>query len=133
MQNNQITQDPNIHITMSKSEREGDAILIQGNKFRKGSIDELDEFYDVLTEELMTEILSFHKTIPGYEKTPLVRLSALANSSGIGDIFVKDESHRFGLKAYKVLGGSYGILKNIERKLQTLKQARNQQIISKFV
>ena len=52
---------------------------------------------------------AFHKTIPGYAPTPLVSLTALTKRLDTGAIYVKDESFRFGLNAFKVLGGSYCI------------------------
>jgi diaminopropionate ammonia-lyase len=42
-----------------------------------------------------------------------VRLDALAKRLGVKGIYVKDESHRFGLNAFKVLGGSYAMAKYI--------------------
>ena len=51
----------------------------------------------------------FHASFPQYRETPLVELKNLADACGIRDIFVKDESLRFGLNAFKVLGGSYAI------------------------
>lgn len=59
----------------------------------------------------------FHESFPQYSVTPLQRLSNLANLLGVKDIFVKDESLRFGLNAFKVLGGSYAIAKYIAKKL----------------
>merc|ERR1712038_1913479 len=70
----------------------------------------------------MSNVLAFHQTIPGYQKTPLVRLRSLSKELGVKDIFIKDESHRFGLKAYKVLGGSYGCLKAVESELRKLEK-----------
>ena len=58
-------------------------------------------------------IHQFHQTIPGYEKTPLVSLSALAEKLHVKHIWSKDESKRFGLNAYKFLGVSYSIAKAI--------------------
>lgn len=51
----------------------------------------------------------FHASFPEYKKTPLVSLNALSKQLGIKGLFVKDESYRFGLNAFKVLGGSYAI------------------------
>ena len=65
-------------------------------------------------------MIEFHRTIPGYEVTPLVNLSSLSQDLGVKDVFMKDESHRFGLKAYKVLGGSYGCMKAVETLLSSL-------------
>lgn len=51
----------------------------------------------------------FHRSLPGYAPTPLVALPAQAAWLGLGSLWVKDESHRFGLNAFKGLGGSYAI------------------------
>ena len=55
----------------------------------------------------------FHQSFPEYSVTPLVELKSLAEELGVGNIFVKDESYRFGLNAFKVLGGSYAIAREI--------------------
>ncbi len=62
-------------------------------------------------------IRAFHRQLPGYKPTPLVRLGQLARTWDYTDIFVKDESPRFGLKAFKVLGGSYAVARLICQKL----------------
>ena len=59
----------------------------------------------------------FHRSFPKYHETPLVNLSRLAAYFGIKGIFVKDESFRFNLHAFKVLGGSYAIARYISREL----------------
>ena len=51
----------------------------------------------------------FHKTFPEYSETPLWELKNLASDLGVASIYIKDESYRFGLNAFKVLGGSYCI------------------------
>jgi diaminopropionate ammonia-lyase len=62
-----------------------------------------------LNAEKAEKIRSYHKSFPMYSPTPLVRLPETAKVLGLGDIFIKDESGRFGLNAFKVLGGSYAI------------------------
>lgn len=52
---------------------------------------------------------NFHRRFKSYEPTPLVSLSALARSLGITSLWIKDESQRFGLNAFKVLGAVYAI------------------------
>jgi diaminopropionate ammonia-lyase len=54
-------------------------------------------------------VLAFHKSFCEYAPTPLASLDALAADLGLGRIFLKDESKRFRLNAFKVLGGSYAI------------------------
>ena len=46
---------------------------------------------------------------PLYKETPLVDLKNLSKRIGLKNFFVKDESYRFGLNAFKVLGGSFAI------------------------
>lgn len=53
--------------------------------------------------------MNFHRSIPGYAPTPLYTLPALAQKLGVKNIYLKDESQRFGLKAFKALGGSYAM------------------------
>lgn len=60
---------------------------------------------------------ALHKSFLEYKETPLVSLNSLARDLGLGAIFVKDESKRFGLNAFKVLGGSYAIAKFLAAKL----------------
>lgn len=52
---------------------------------------------------------AFHAELPGYRPTELTELSALAKELGVGRVFVKDESTRMGLGAFKVLGASWAI------------------------
>ena len=53
------------------------------------------------------ETLRFHRSIPVYAETRLVSMQSLAKQAQVRAVFVKDESSRFGLKAFKGLGGSY--------------------------
>lgn len=59
----------------------------------------------------------FHKTIPGYAPTPLVSLDHLARKLGVTQVLVKDESKRFGLNAFKALGGSYAMARCLGQRL----------------
>lgn len=51
----------------------------------------------------------FHEGFKEYSKTPLVELKDFSKDNGISGIYIKDESKRFGLNAFKVLGASYAI------------------------
>ena len=48
---------------------------------------------------------------PGYQETPLRSAHHLASRLGLGSVWVKDESGRFGLGSFKALGGAYGVLR----------------------
>ncbi len=63
------------------------------------------------------KVCDFHKSFPMYEPTPLHELKDLSKKLGVKNIFIKDESYRFGLNAFKVLGGSYAIGSYIAEKL----------------
>ena len=67
--------------------------------------------------EQMEKAISFHRSFPQYTVTPLTRLSGLADYLGLKRLYVKDESYRFGLNAFKVLGGSYAIARCIADEL----------------
>ncbi|WP_173921623.1 diaminopropionate ammonia-lyase [Agromyces sp. Marseille-P2726] len=54
-------------------------------------------------------VVEFHRSLPGYGPTPLVEVSDLAVELGVGRVFVKDESSRLGLPAFKILGAAYAI------------------------
>ncbi len=68
-----------------------------------------------LKETIVNEILKtkngieFHSSLPNYEATPLVLLPKLSKKYNVGSIYIKDESTRFGLNAFKILGASYAI------------------------
>ncbi len=63
------------------------------------------------------KVREFHQSFPVYQPTPLVELNHLAQKLKIKNFFVKDESYRFGLNAFKVLGGSFAIGSYIAKQL----------------
>lgn len=67
--------------------------------------------------EQAKKVRSFHQSFAEYSVTPLVQLKDLAAELGVQGIYVKDESYRFGLNAFKVLGGSYAIAREIGSRL----------------
>lgn len=58
------------------------------------------------SEHELQTLRTIHRAIPGYAPTPLVSLEALAASLGLSAVYIKDESKRFGLNAFKALGVS---------------------------
>jgi diaminopropionate ammonia-lyase len=62
-----------------------------------------------LSPDAARRVLKFHRHWPGYAPTPLAELRRLASRLGLKGIFVKDESRRFGLNAFKCLGGTYAV------------------------
>lgn len=63
------------------------------------------------------KVRAFHRSFPEYSVTPLANLSGFAGEVGLRSVHVKDESYRFQLNAFKVLGGSYAIGNYIARRL----------------
>lgn len=61
-----------------------------------------------------SDVERFHLSMTSYRKTPLHCLSSLANELNVKGIYVKDESHRFGLNAFKGLGVSYALHRIME-------------------
>jgi diaminopropionate ammonia-lyase len=57
----------------------------------------------------------FHESFPQYAVTPMADLTKMADYLGLGSVRVKDESWRFGLNSFKVLGGSYSIARYIAK------------------
>lgn len=71
--------------------------------------------FAAVSQEEMTRALGFHQTIPGYSPSPLYSLSSLAARLGLQDILVKDESMRFDLQSFKILGSSYAVASHLAR------------------
>lgn len=60
-------------------------------------------------EKEIERVHEFNKSHSSYTKTPLLRLENLSKYLNVADIRVKDESYRFGLNAFKVMGGIYAV------------------------
>lgn len=59
----------------------------------------------------------FHRKLPGYDPTPLHEAPSLAERLGVGEVWVKDESSRHGLPAFKILGASWAAYRALVRRL----------------
>ena len=68
-----------------------------------------DKWLDAMGTEEIEKVRDFHRSFPQYAPTPLASLRNMADRLGLGGLLVKDESYRFGLNAFKVLGGSYAM------------------------
>ena len=72
-----------------------------------------DPVYDNFSLPILQSVYQFHTSIPGYQHTPLVELKHFASDIGVAKVWVKDESKRFNLNAFKVLGASYSLAKQL--------------------
>ena len=57
----------------------------------------------------ISKVRDFHRSFPQYSVTPLAALDNLAATLGVGGIYIKDESHRFGLNSFKALGATFAL------------------------
>lgn len=74
-----------------------------------------DRQLPVMAIEEVQKARTFHESFPQYNKTPLASLDNMAAHLGLKEVYVKDESYRFGLNAFKVLGGSFAMAKYIAK------------------
>ncbi len=72
-----------------------------------------DRQLSVMSLDCVDKARSFHSGFPQYSVTPLARLDGMAGYLGLAGLYVKDESYRFGLNAFKVLGGSFAMARYI--------------------
>lgn len=74
----------------------------------------LISFFD---EGSKNKVRAFHKTLLNFKPTPLIEMNKYEDIVGVNKLWVKDESHRMGLKAFKVLGASYAITNILYEKI----------------
>lgn len=85
------------------------------NQFTKN--DDPAQCVEILSEDNVKRARRFVATFPEYSVTPLRRLKALADRVGVGEIYVKDESFRFGLNSFKALGGAWAMGNHLAQRL----------------
>ena len=88
-----------------------------------------DSQLQVMSLENVAKARAFHESFPQYSVTPLVKLDHMAAYLGLKEVYVKDESYRFGLNAFKVLGGlsrrrqkTYAENRKQQRKCRSMEQ-----------
>lgn len=77
-----------------------------------------DKFLEVMSLENVERAHEFHQSFPQYSVTPLANLKGMAEHLGVAGLYVKDESYRFGLNAFKVLGGSFAMARYIASEMK---------------
>ena len=82
-----------------------DKIQWAGNTMPKSD----DKHLGIMSLDHVKKARAFHQSFPQYTVTPLARLDGQAARLGLSNLCVKDESYRFGLNAFKVLGGSFAM------------------------
>ena len=87
-----------------------------------------DKNLPIMGLEEIAKARTFHESFPQYTKTPLTKLDHMAAYLGVKEIYLKDESYRFGLNAFKVLGGSFSMARYIAKNLVAAGLCRKCQI-----
>lgn len=92
------------------------------NQFRLAEIPRIPSCPEIhqFTPEQAKMVCAYHRSFPDYAPTPLRSLDALSGELGVSGVYIKDESYRFGLNAFKALGGSYAIGQFLAKKLGIL-------------
>lgn len=70
------------------------------------------------TPEATAVAHNFLNSIPEFAPTPLIELKALSTEIGIAEVWVKDESKRLGLNAFKAVGAVYAVARVMAEKLR---------------
>ncbi|MDO4615304.1 MAG: diaminopropionate ammonia-lyase [Lachnospiraceae bacterium] len=76
-----------------------------------------DKRLEIMSQKHVEKARRFHEGFPQYAITPLANLSHMAGFLGLGGIYLKDERWRFGLQAFKVLGGSFAMARYIAEEM----------------
>ncbi len=76
-----------------------------------------DQQLQIMSLDNVDKARHFHSSFPQYSITPLAQLDGMAQYLGLAGLCVKDESYRFGLNAFKVLGGSFAMAKYIAQQM----------------
>ncbi|MDH2434862.1 diaminopropionate ammonia-lyase [Pokkaliibacter sp. MBI-7] len=89
--------------------------LIAGNALLRTREDPVNPVWDhdlnvvLPTQDMQHAAIAMHHW-PEYRPTPLYSLPAMASTLQLGQLWVKDESQRFGRGGVKALGAPYGLL-----------------------
>jgi diaminopropionate ammonia-lyase len=65
-----------------------------------------------------TPLETVHRRLPGYAPTRLVQAPVVAAELGLAKLWVKDESSRMGLPAFKIMGASWAVYRAVQSRLR---------------
>jgi diaminopropionate ammonia-lyase len=97
----------------------GNLTFFSNSKVNQGSLypEQLKTIASLIkTDSAIEEISQW----PGYEATPMHKLSSLSADLGVDKIWYKDESKRFQLKSFKALGGSFAVARQLQQRVSKL-------------
>jgi diaminopropionate ammonia-lyase len=78
-------------------------------RVRRQASDRGGSGHSLFTRADLDDVQRFFESRPDLTPTPLVRLPGLTADAGLTDLLVKDESTRFGLNAFKIVGVAYAV------------------------
>ncbi|MFC5727371.1 MULTISPECIES: diaminopropionate ammonia-lyase [Nocardioides] len=73
---------------------------------------------DLAAPEPDPAVRAFHESLPGYAPSPLVPASTVAERLGVAEVWVKDESTRLGMPAFKIMGASWATYRVLCERLE---------------
>ena len=68
-----------------------------------------DEFRGLFADDDYRDVRAFYSSRPQLQPTPLRDLRTVAGALGIRALLAKDETHRFGVNAFKIVGVEYAV------------------------
>ena len=77
-----------------------------------------DHLESILSHDMFAQARDEIARWADYKPTPLHSLGGLADQLGVGRIYLKDESARFGLGSFKALGGAYAVQRLLAREIE---------------
>jgi diaminopropionate ammonia-lyase len=63
------------------------------------------------------DAMGVHGRLPGYALAPLIDLTGIASALDLERLWLKDESSRLGLPAFKILGASWAVISAVQHRL----------------
>jgi diaminopropionate ammonia-lyase len=72
---------------------------------------------DFVSDAPSRTALTVHARLPGYQPSPLIELPVIASELGLERLWLKDESSRMGLPAFKILGASWAVVNAVQQRL----------------
>jgi diaminopropionate ammonia-lyase len=63
----------------------------------------------LFTDDEYRDVRAYYEDHAAFPPTPLRALPSLARDLGLGPIYAKDETHRFGVNAFKIVGVLYAV------------------------
>src|SRR5579862_43939 len=73
--------------------------------------------------EVDPRIIEFHRNLKHYKRTPLLDLPSISEALSVGRVLLKEESNRFRLPSFKILGASWATYRAIIEKFDLAESA----------